>query len=97
MYQEAPDQPLLGCHYVISRCWATWSIETKEGLKADTEAKVLKDDEEKTVKMKEAMATHEFLAGVHADCDWLLTNFDTRPSEGVPRAAYFDRLPFEVF
>merc|ERR1719222_5342 len=54
------------------------SIESKESLKADTEAKVLKDDEEKTVKMKEAMATHEFLAGVHADCDWLLTNFDTR-------------------
>merc|ERR550537_1480501 len=54
------------------------SIEDKEGTKADLEAKLLKDEEEKTVKMKEAMATHEFLAGVHADCDWLLTNFDTR-------------------
>merc|ERR1719408_329488 len=54
------------------------SIESKESQKADTEARLLKDDEEKTVKMKEAMATHEFLAGVHQDCDWLLTNFDAR-------------------
>merc|ERR1719399_2320044 len=54
------------------------SIESKESLKADTEARLLKDEEDKTVKMKEAMATHEFLAGVHQDCDWLLTNFETR-------------------
>merc|ERR1719408_745623 len=41
------------------------SIESKESLKADTEARLLKDEDEKTVTMKEAMATHEFLAGVH--------------------------------
>jgi len=54
------------------------SIEDKEGAKADLEAKLLKDKEAKTSTMKEAMATHEFLADVHGDCDWLLTNFDTR-------------------
>jgi uncharacterized membrane protein len=54
------------------------SIEDKEGTKADLEAKLLKDEETKTATMKEAMATHEFLAEVHADCDWLLTNFETR-------------------
>merc|ERR1719449_350630 len=54
------------------------SIEDKESNKADLEAKVLKDGEEKTATMKEAMATHEYLAGVHADCDWLLSNFETR-------------------
>merc|ERR1719206_490781 len=54
------------------------SIADKEGTKADLEAKLLKDEEEKTATMKEAMATHEFLAEVHADCDWLLTNFETR-------------------
>merc|ERR1719198_2480879 len=54
------------------------SIEDKEGAKADLEAKKLKDEEEKTATTKEAMATHEFLAEVHADCDWLLTNFETR-------------------
>merc|ERR1719207_275613 len=54
------------------------SIEDKEGAKADAEAKLLKDEEEKTATMKEAMATHEYLAEVHADCDWLLSNFATR-------------------
>merc|ERR1719310_1683985 len=54
------------------------SIEDKESTKADLEAKLLKDKETKTATMKEAMATHEFLAEVHADCDWLLTNFETR-------------------
>merc|ERR1719284_660639 len=65
------------------------SIEDKESLKADTEARVLKDDEEKTATMKEAMATHEYLAGVHADCDWLLTNFETRKTA---RAGEVDAL-----
>merc|ERR1719498_123702 len=54
------------------------SIEDKESAKADLEAKLLKDGEEKTATMKEAMATHEYLADVHADCDWLLNNFEAR-------------------
>jgi len=54
------------------------SIEDKEGFKADTEAKLLKDEESKKTTMKEAMATHEYLADVHADCDWLLNNFEAR-------------------
>jgi len=54
------------------------SIEDKESAKADLEAKLLKDKEEKTSTMKEAMATHQFLADVHADCDWLLSNFENR-------------------
>merc|ERR1719502_2111677 len=54
------------------------AIADKESAKADTEAKLLKDEEEKTATMKEAMATHVYLAEVHADCDWLLSNFGTR-------------------
>merc|ERR1719456_514074 len=54
------------------------AIEDKEAAKADLEAKLLKDEEDKKTTMKEAMATHEYLAEVHADCDWLLSNFDTR-------------------
>jgi len=54
------------------------SIEDKESSKADLEAKLLKTEEEKTATMKEAMASHEYLMEVHADCDWLLTNFETR-------------------
>merc|ERR1719428_760702 len=65
------------------------SIEDKEGTKADAEAKLLKDKEEKTSTMKEAMATHEFLADVHGDCDWLLTNFETRKAA---RAGEIDAL-----
>jgi len=54
------------------------SIEDKEGSKADLEAKLLKVEKEKKSTMKEAMATHESLAEIHGDCDWLLTNFETR-------------------
>jgi len=65
------------------------SIEDKEGAKADLEAKLLKDEESKTSTMKEAMATHQYLADVHADCDWLLTNFETRKTA---RAGEVDAL-----
>merc|ERR1719213_127529 len=54
------------------------SIEDKEGTKADLEAKLLKLEKEKKSTTKEAMATHELLGDLHADCDWLLTNFETR-------------------
>jgi len=54
------------------------SIEDKESAKADLEANLIKTGEEKGSKMKEAMNTHQFLADVHGDCDWLLTNFDAR-------------------
>merc|ERR1719247_1146524 len=65
------------------------SIEDKEGAKADLEAKLLKDEETKKVTITEAMATHQFLAEVHADCDWLLTNFETRKTA---RAGEIDAL-----
>jgi len=65
------------------------AIEDKESSKADTEAKLLKDEEEKTATTKEAMATHEYLGEVHADCDWLLSNFETRKSA---RAGEVDAL-----
>jgi septal ring factor EnvC (AmiA/AmiB activator) len=54
------------------------SIEDKESAKADAESTLIKDEEEKKVKTTEAMNTHQYLAEVHGDCDWLLTNFDTR-------------------
>merc|ERR1740127_28251 len=45
------------------------SIEDKESAKADLEATLVKDGEEKTSKMKEAMATAKYLSEVHGDCD----------------------------
>merc|ERR1719408_1041780 len=65
------------------------SIEDKEGAKADLESKLLKDEEEKTATMKEAMATHEYLADVHGDCDWLLSNYENRKTA---RAGEIDAL-----
>jgi chromosome segregation ATPase len=65
------------------------AIEDKESAKADLEARKLKDEEEKTVTTKEAMATHQFLADVHGDCDWLLSNFETRKTA---RAGELDAL-----
>merc|ERR1712032_1571618 len=54
------------------------SITDKEGAKADAEATVEKETAERGNKMKELFATMEFLKSLHADCDWLLQNFDVR-------------------
>jgi FtsZ-binding cell division protein ZapB len=54
------------------------SITDKESAKADAEALVLKESQERTDNMKKMMATMEFLKSLHADCDWLLQNFDVR-------------------
>merc|ERR1719324_665642 len=54
------------------------SIEDKESNKADLESSLVAAKEEKTAKMKEAMATAQYLSSVHGDCDWLLSNFDVR-------------------
>merc|ERR1719174_927998 len=65
------------------------SVEDKEAEKAALEARLLKDVEEKTATTKEAMLTHEYLAEVHGDCDWLLSNFATRKTA---RAGEIDAL-----
>merc|ERR1740120_39970 len=52
------------------------SIADKESAKADSEASLIKTEEEHTAKMKEAMATAEYLSQVHGECDWLLSNFE---------------------
>merc|ERR1719506_2650171 len=65
------------------------SVEDKEGEKAALEARLLKNEKEKTATMKEAMLTHEYLAEVHGDCDWLLSNFATRKTA---RAGEIDAL-----
>jgi len=65
------------------------SIEDKESSKADLEASLIASTEEKGSKMKEAMATAQFLSEVHGDCDWLLSNFDVRKNA---RAGEMDAL-----
>merc|ERR1719405_273724 len=65
------------------------SIEDKESAKADLEATNIAAGEEKASKMKEAMATAQYLSNLHGECDWLLSNFDTRKAA---RAGEIDSL-----
>jgi len=54
------------------------SVADKEGAKADAEATVEKETAERQDTVKELFATMEYLKSLHADCDWLLQNFDVR-------------------
>jgi peptidoglycan hydrolase CwlO-like protein len=65
------------------------SIEDKESAKADLEATLIRTGEQKKAKTVEAMNTHKFLGEVHGDCDWLLSNFESRKQA---RAGEIDAL-----
>jgi len=65
------------------------SIADKEAAKADLEASLLRDEEGKTATTKAAMGKHQYLADVHADCDFLLQSFETRKTA---RAGEVDAL-----
>lgn len=54
------------------------SIAAKEAAKADTEAALGAATSEKESKSKESYATAVVLRDLHAECDWLLSNFDVR-------------------
>merc|ERR1719272_230454 len=67
----------------------TKSIEEKEAAKAQTEADLVKSDDDKTGATDELMATKEYISQLHAECDWLLSNYGTRKEA---RAAEVDAL-----
>jgi len=54
------------------------SLTDKGGAKAETEADVEKNTEEKAGTTKELMATASYISSLHAECDWLLQYFDVR-------------------
>merc|ERR1719316_231436 len=54
------------------------SIEEKEGIKAGLEDELVKLKDSKKVTTSELMATNEYIAELHADCDWLLEKYDMR-------------------
>jgi septal ring factor EnvC (AmiA/AmiB activator) len=54
------------------------SITDKEGYKADAEATLEAAKEGQTSKVKELMATEQYIASLHSECDWLIANFDIR-------------------
>jgi len=54
------------------------SLTDKGGAKAEAEADVEKNEEEKAGTTKELMATLSYISSLHAECDWLLQYFDVR-------------------
>merc|ERR1712194_81227 len=68
----------MGADSAAKRTDDTKSIAMKEAAKADLGAEVEKLTGEKGATMKQAMATAEYIKDLHLDCDWLLSNFQTR-------------------
>jgi len=53
-------------------------IAAKETSKAEAEVSRANADEESKDRTKELMATEQYVSQLHADCDWLLQNFELR-------------------
>jgi len=53
-------------------------LTDKEGYKAEAESELETAKEGKTAKVKELMATEQYISSLHAECDWLMSNFDLR-------------------
>merc|ERR1719181_2748705 len=65
------------------------ALENKEAALADMKASLEKDTEDKKSTTKELVATNQYIATLHADCDWLLQYFDVRKEA---RASEVDAL-----
>merc|ERR1719321_1089343 len=67
----------------------TLSIEEKTTVKAGLEADIVKSTDAKDAASDELMATKQYIADLHADCDWLISNYGTRKEA---RTAEIDAL-----
>merc|ERR1719171_2109938 len=54
------------------------SIAEKEAAKAGTEAEIVANTDAKMGAADELMATKEYIAELHADCDWLIEKYQER-------------------
>merc|ERR1719163_1135449 len=54
------------------------AMADKSAVKADTEATLQKNEEALHAKMAEAMANGQYIAQLHGECDWMISNFETR-------------------
>jgi len=54
------------------------SASSKESEKADLEEELQSHKDAKSASTKELMATSEYISGLHAECDWLVENYDAR-------------------
>merc|ERR1719160_2304120 len=67
----------------------TKSLAEKQAAKAQLEAEVIAHTDKKDADSDELRATKEYIGELHADCDWLIENFQTRKDA---RAAEVDAL-----
>merc|ERR1719265_128450 len=67
----------------------TKSIAEKEAAKAELESQVIAHEDKKAAETDELMATKQYIAELHADCDCLIENYGTRKEA---RAAEVDAL-----
>jgi septal ring factor EnvC (AmiA/AmiB activator) len=65
------------------------TLSDKESAKADTEAALEAHTDGKAAAGKELMATQQYIASLHSDCDWLMKYFDMRQEA---RASEIDAL-----
>merc|ERR1719437_155941 len=56
------------------------SLSDKASAKAAQEEALQAETDKKAGSTNELMATHEFIASLHGECDWLLKNYDVRKS-----------------
>merc|ERR1712187_966572 len=56
----------------------TAALQQKEEAKAGVEADLAKSKEAHSAFSKELMATMEYIASLHSECDWLMKYYDTR-------------------
>merc|ERR1719263_2448857 len=54
------------------------SIAAKESAKAEAEEGKVADEASKMAEFKELTATKQYESQLHAECDWLMQNFDLR-------------------
>merc|ERR1712139_614811 len=54
------------------------AMADKSAVKADTEAMLQKTEEALHAKTAEAMANGQYIAQLHGECDWLISNMETR-------------------
>jgi len=65
------------------------SVQVKQSSKADSEEMIMVEKGDLSTTKKEYLATERYLKELHADCDWLVQNFDLRKSA---RAEEMDAL-----
>jgi len=59
------------------------SIEEKTAVKAGLEDDITKNTDNKDGTKAELMATKQYISELHADCDWLISNYETRKEARV--------------